>query len=334
MTKSSKVKIITGIIILVILILVIIGAVLFLTPKKNSDVKIGYLQLGWAATEIIHQEDLLGKRGWEAEYTAISGSPPNLVNAYSAGQFDVIDMATVIAAKMYEKGTPLKVIGVATSGIGAIVVPENSDIISLENLKGKKIAAVTGGSTYQDVRTFLKLGYKIDVDDEATIVPATSPPELVNLLKAGKVDAIIGWEPMASQLAVTGEYRYLAKTQELWEKASDYEDTFIHVIYIANPNFIEANPSIVSDINKAQKEASEIWNDNKDLAIKDIQEITKLKKGEIEFAMDQTQGVLHGLTEQQKDTIVRYLKTMKDVGVLTSEIWDNTEHIKKNFFAS
>lgn len=324
----------TTITISILAIIIIIGAILVFSPKQEEtkNVKVGYLQLGWAGTEIIHQEDLLNKNGWEAEYTPIPGSPPNLINAYTAGQFDVIDMATVLTAKMYEGGTPLKIIGAGTSGISAIVVPKNSAINTLEDLRGKKIAASVGGSTYQDVKTFLKLGYGIDIDTEATVIPVTSPPELVNLLKMGEVDAMVGWEPMASQLVVTGDYKYLAKHQELWEKVCDCEDTFIHVIYLANPDFIDASPEIVSDFNEAQNGAYNIWYNNRDLAIKDIQEVTQLKSEEIEFAMDQTQGVLYGLTEQQKDVIVRYLKIMKDAGVLTSDVWDNPETAKENLF--
>jgi len=329
MKKLNTTKLIIAIIILAI---IIVGLIFILTPKEKHNLRVGYLQLGWAATEIIHQEDLLNKKGWNASYTPIPGSPPPLINAYSAGQFDIINMATVLTAKMYEQGTPLKIVGVATSGISAIVVPKDSKINSLEDLRGKKIAAVVGGSSYQDVKTFLKIGYDIDIDKEATVIPATSPPELVNLLKTGQVDVMVGWEPMASQLVVTGDYKYLVKHQELWEKVCNCKDTFIHVIYIANPDFIKANPSIVSDMNNAQKEAYNIWYNDKDLAVKDIQQVTQLKKEEIQFAMNQTQGVLYGLTEQQKDTIIKYLKIMKDASVLTSEIWDKPEEVKANLF--
>ena len=40
----------------------------------KGKVRLAYLQLGWAATEIIHKEDLLGKRGWQPEYSVVPGS--------------------------------------------------------------------------------------------------------------------------------------------------------------------------------------------------------------------------------------------------------------------
>jgi hypothetical protein len=52
--------------------------------QGKGKARLAYLQLGWAATEIIHKEDLLGKRGWQAEYTVVPGSPSALVNAFAA----------------------------------------------------------------------------------------------------------------------------------------------------------------------------------------------------------------------------------------------------------
>src|SRR3990172_6710598 len=61
--------------------------------QTKGKVRFAYLQLGWTATEIIHKEDLLGKRGWSVDYTVVPGSPPTLVNAYAAKNVDAIDMS-------------------------------------------------------------------------------------------------------------------------------------------------------------------------------------------------------------------------------------------------
>ena len=56
--------------------------------QGKGKVRFAYLQLGWAACEIIHKEDLLGKRGWQAEYNVVPGSPAGLVNTFAAGNVD------------------------------------------------------------------------------------------------------------------------------------------------------------------------------------------------------------------------------------------------------
>ena len=66
------------------------GGVLASTPTfvraqaAKGKVRLAYLQLGWAATEIIHKEDLLGKRGWQAEYSIVPGAPVPLLNQLGA----------------------------------------------------------------------------------------------------------------------------------------------------------------------------------------------------------------------------------------------------------
>src|SRR5262245_26961090 len=82
--------------------------------QGKGKVRFAYLQLGWAACEIIHKEDLLGKRGWQAEYNVIAGPPAPLVSTFAAGNVDAIDMSFVLAAKMFEDNVPLRATGVAT----------------------------------------------------------------------------------------------------------------------------------------------------------------------------------------------------------------------------
>ncbi|MBI4594121.1 MAG: twin-arginine translocation signal domain-containing protein, partial [Candidatus Rokubacteria bacterium] len=60
----------------------LLGAPAVLRAQGKGKVRLAYLQLGWAATEIIHKEDLLGKRGWQAEYTAVPGSPSGLMSQF------------------------------------------------------------------------------------------------------------------------------------------------------------------------------------------------------------------------------------------------------------
>src|ERR1043166_5817680 len=58
----------------------VLGAPAVLRAQGKGKVKLAYLQLGWAGTEIIHKEDLLGKHGWQAEYSVVPGAPGPLLN--------------------------------------------------------------------------------------------------------------------------------------------------------------------------------------------------------------------------------------------------------------
>src|SRR5438034_10439541 len=68
-----------------------------LSAQGKGRVRLAYLQLGWAATEIIHKEDLLGKRGWQAEYSIVPGAPGPLLNQLASKNVDAIDMSFALA---------------------------------------------------------------------------------------------------------------------------------------------------------------------------------------------------------------------------------------------
>jgi ABC-type nitrate/sulfonate/bicarbonate transport system substrate-binding protein len=299
----------------------------------KGKVRFAYLQLGWAACEIIHKEDLLGKRGWQAEYTVVPGSPAGLVNTFAAGNVDAIDMSFALTAKMFEDKVPLRVTGVATAVLGAIVARKDSGIAKVEDLKGRKITAVVGTTTFFDIRTLVLKGYGFDVQKDTQLVTAQAPPDMATLIAKKDVDAIIAWQPISDQVVLRGDGVYLAKQIDLWRKATGRQAGYpVHVCYVANPAFIDKHPSFPRDLNDAQKEAVDIWYNRKARALEIVAEVTKIPANVVEYAHGQTVQMLHGLSDEQVDTLVAQLKLIKESGFLKSSLWDDPERIKKEFF--
>src|SRR5205814_8745157 len=137
-----------------------------LRAQGKGKVRLAYLQLGWAATEIIHKEDLLGKRGWQAEYSIVPGAPGPLLNQLASKNVDAIDMSFALAAKAFEDGVPLRVTGVATAVLGAIVAREDAGLARVEDLKGRKIAAIVGTSTFFDIKALTLKRYGLDLEKD------------------------------------------------------------------------------------------------------------------------------------------------------------------------
>src|SRR5437870_7678593 len=179
--------------------------------QGKGKVRLAYLQLGWAATEIIHKEDLLSKRGWQAEYSIVPGAPGPLLNQLASKNVDAIDMSFALAAKAFEDGVPLRVTGVATAVLGAIVARKDAGLAKVEDLKGRKIAAIVGTSTFFDIRALTLKGYGFDLQKDTQIITATAPPDMVTLLGKKDVDAIIAWQPITDSVVFRGEGVYLAK---------------------------------------------------------------------------------------------------------------------------
>jgi ABC-type nitrate/sulfonate/bicarbonate transport system substrate-binding protein len=301
--------------------------------QGKGKARFAYLQLGWAACEIIHKEDLLGKHGWQTEYAVIGGPPAPLIATFGAGNVDAIDMSFALAAKMFEDKVPLKVTGVATAVLGAIVVRSDAGINKLEDLKGRRMAAIVGSTSFLDMRTLALKSHGFDLQKDVQIVTATGQPDMVNALNSKAVDAMLSWTPTTEQVVFSGTGKYLVKHIDLWRQATGRPTGYpLHVCYLVNPSFIEKNPAFPKDLNDAQRDAVDIWYKNKPRAVEIVTEVTKLPRDVVEFAYGQTVQMLSGLSDEQIDTLILQLKLTKESGFLKSDIWDSPDRIKKEFF--
>jgi sulfonate transport system substrate-binding protein len=301
--------------------------------QGKGKVRLAYLQLGWAGTEIIHKEDLLGRHGWQAEYSIVPGAPGPLLNQLASRNVDAIDMSFALAAKAFEDGVPLRVTGVATAVLGAIVARKDAGLTKVEDLKGRKVAAIVGSSTFLDIRALTLKGYGFDIQKDTHLVTATSPPDMVTLLSRKDVDAMIAWQPVTDQVVLRGEGVYLVKQIDLWRKATGRPAGFpIHVCYLVHADFLAKNPGIAKDLNDAQKDAVDLWYGKPARAMEIVGEVTKLPKDVVQVAHRETVRMLHGLPDEQIETLIVQLKINREFGFLKSDLWENPDRIRKEFF--
>lgn len=302
--------------------------------QGKGKVRFAYLQLGWAGPEIIHKEDLLGKHGWQAEYSMVPGSPVPLLNQLTSKNVDAIDMSFALAAKAFEDGAPVKVTGVATAVLGAIVARKDAGLTKVEDLKGKKVAAVVGTTTFFDIRALTLKGYGFDLQKETQIVTAQAPPDMATLLAKKDVDAIVAWQPISDQVVYRGDGVYLAKQIDLWRKATNRPGGYpVHVCYLVHTDFLAKHAGFANDLNAAQKDAVDIWYNKPARAMDIMADVTKLPKDVIQVAYRETVRMLSGLTDEQIDTLIAQLRINKEFGFLKSDVWESPDRIRKEFFA-
>jgi ABC-type nitrate/sulfonate/bicarbonate transport system substrate-binding protein len=99
-----------------------------------------------------------------------------------------------------------------------------------------------------------------------------------------------------------------------------------------NNDFIQKYPAFPADLNAAQKDAVDVWYGKPERAIEIVSEVTKLPRDVVAVAHKETVRMLSGLPEEQIDTLVAQLKINKEFGFLKSDIWDNPDRIRKEFF--
>jgi ABC-type nitrate/sulfonate/bicarbonate transport system substrate-binding protein len=256
-----------------------------------------------------------------------------LLQQLTSKNVDAIDMSFALAAKSFEDGAPYKVTGVATAVLGAIVARKDAGLGKVEDLKGRKVAAVVGTSTFFDINALLKKAYAFDIQKDAQVVTAAAPPDMATMLARKDVDAIIAWQPITDQVVLRGDGVYLVKQIDLWRRATGRPSGYpVHVCYLVNNDFIQKYPGFPRDLNDAQKEAVDIWYKQPAHAIDIVTEVTRLPREVVQVAHRETVQMLSGLPDEQIETLIAQLRINKEFGFLKSDLWENPDRIRREFF--
>ncbi len=293
--------------------------------------KIAYLTLGWAGLEAIDVLGLLKERGWDIEWTRV-GPISGIVNAFSSGQADIIDMSAVIAAQMYEQGVQLRIFGAAVGSLGNLVVRNSAGVASIPDLKGRKLGAIAGATATQDINASVRTVYGFDLLEDTQFVQATAPPDLANLIQRGDVEAAVLWEPITTQIVQSGAATVLATQQELWERASGSQETQVHVVYMAQPQVVNEHPQLLADLNDAQREVAELWTKKDPRLVNAFVEVTTLPSDVVEMALGATTP-LWGLRSETVDTFLTQMQFNREHGtILQSDVWKEPAKVKQELF--
>lgn len=135
-------------------------------------------------------------------------SGPPLLEALNAGAIDIGGVGNTPPLFAAAGKSKIEVVSGATMGAkgDTIVVPKDSDIHSVADLKGKKVAVAEGSSANYNLLAQLAkagLGYK-DVD-----VRALQPADALAAFTSKHVDAWAIWDPYTSQAELEANARVL-----------------------------------------------------------------------------------------------------------------------------
>ncbi|HXB47013.1 MAG TPA: ABC transporter substrate-binding protein [Streptosporangiaceae bacterium] len=241
------------------------------STSGNSTAKV-VLRLGFQEN-ITHAPALVGVK--EGFFTKNLGSNVTLklypfstgtqeATALLAGQLDAAYVGPNPAIKAWQTsgGKLISVISGAASGGAELVVKKG--ITSAAQLKGQQLATPSLGNT-QDValRYWLKgkgLTTTQTGGGDVPITPITPNSDAVLAFESGKIAG--GWEPApydAEMVAAGGHV--LANEASLWPQGQ-----FVTTNLVATQSFISQHPTVVTDLLKAQIEASSFIASNKPAA--------------------------------------------------------------------
>jgi NitT/TauT family transport system substrate-binding protein len=128
-------------------------------------------------------------------------------NALAAGKMPVINGDFQFFPAVYN-GIDVKLIGGLHEGCIKILAPIESNILTVADLRGKRIGVDEIGGTPMSVASVAVGAIGIDPQTEIQWIPYPSDQEIQSLEK-GEVDVIAVWDPFATIAENTGKYRVL-----------------------------------------------------------------------------------------------------------------------------
>lgn len=133
----------------------------------------------------------------------MQGSPDLLVTKVLKEEADIAIVPSNLAAQVFNKDLPYKIVGTSTWGSMYLVGTE--DIDSFEDLKGREIYAFGKGLTPDLVLRYILSGNGIDPDEDVTITYLNSASELGPAFLGGKTNLALLSEPLVTNIMMKKE---------------------------------------------------------------------------------------------------------------------------------
>lgn len=236
------------------------------------------------------------------------GAPEN--QALAAGELQIASAgmgpAIVAAARL-----PAKLLAISILEQTAIIVPANSSLETVGDLRGKKIAYPGKGS--QQYPLLVKALADAEIDVSEVNLFKTKGSDVPTLVANESADAGITWDPHVSRSLASGNAKVLIKAENILPiKSGHYIGNGVY----ARDDFIAARPELVQDIITSVVQAIDFILKNEDKAIEMWADQIGFPEDVIRFALEEKISVYNLNVSPEKSTIDAYTKFLKDAEIL------------------
>lgn len=236
------------------------------------------------------------------------GAPEN--QALAAGELQIAS-AGMGPAMLAAARLPATLVAIDILDQTAILVPKDSTITSVAQLKGKKIAFPGEGSQQYPLLIKALADAKLTINDVQLF--KTDGSQVTTLLANKSVDAGITWDPHVSRALADGVGRVLANSAEIMPiKNGHYVGDGTYV----RDDFMKAHPDIVQDLITVQVKAIDLILKDPDKAIDIWTKENGFPRAVIEYAVKQKISVFDRNIVPDKATVDAYTAFLKKAGLL------------------
>jgi len=216
--------------------------------QAPAEIHIGY-QTGGIWSYLKAQGILEKHFGSSIKVTwALFPAGPQLLEALNAGAIDIGSTGETPPIFAQAAGTPLKYVAVVSgNGAGqAILVPENSPLKTVNDLKGKKVAFNKASAAHLMLVKALRK-FNLDYNDITPVF--LSPPDARAAFQGGSIDAWVIWDPFRAAAIKELNARALVEGQNVSPTKSYIE---------ASQNFVANHADVVRAVIEQVQNAT-VW---------------------------------------------------------------------------
>jgi sulfonate transport system substrate-binding protein len=205
-----------------------------------SEVRIGF-QKGSAVLVLVRKQQVIEARLKalgvpSVKWVEFQFGPP-MLEAMGAGAIDLGSVGDTPPIFAQAGGSNLVYVAATPSAQHGVLVPANSPIKSLADLKGKRVAFGKGSSAQNVTIKALALGGLAIADVEASYL---SPADATAAFNGGKIDAWVVWDPYYAIAQQHYKARVIADTSDRRLASASY--------YIARREFATTHPAVLAAV--------------------------------------------------------------------------------------
>lgn len=258
-------------------------------PVEDKVVRIGYQKNG--PLIILKSLGTLEERLKEVDYTVEwkeFQTGPALLEALNSESIDFGRTGNTppIFAQVADAPFVYVAVGNSISQGSGILVPEDSDIASVADLKGKTVSFVNGSSAhYLLVKALEEVGLQY-----TDITPAfLSPGDARVAFEQGTVDAIVVWDPYTASTELNSDGILLRNGEGL---------TTDRDLFVATKDFTDNHQDIIDIIIEEIDASSEWANNNHDDLVKMLSPILNIDEDSIRMSVERRSYGIDEITEE------------------------------------
>lgn len=180
--------------------------------KNKPTIKIGYLPITDHLTMIAHGQTEF--RQFTLEPVKFSGWA-ELAEALKGNAIQGAFALTPIGMSLRQKGVPVKAVFLGHRNGSVLTAKNIPELNKIEDLRGKTIAIPSRFSTHNVLIHKVLTEKGINPNSEVKFIDM-SPPEMVNALSTGKIDAFIVAEPFGGQAEMQKVGKVLVLSKDIW----------------------------------------------------------------------------------------------------------------------